>query len=259
MRIKAEPWPKPPPLTEGDLHVWVAELAATDLDCESEPLLDLLDSEERHRAERFHHRHDGARWAGSRALLRALLGGYLDRDPATLRFASGERGKPRVQLRPRSPADDPPPDPNPQLHFNLSHSGGFAVYAVALDQPVGVDVEALDRDFDPLAIARRAFDADCVRRLRELSPAEQKHELIRLWVRHEASLKCLGLGLGDAEAFARGPRPWVAELDAADGMLAAVAAQREPATVVYNGSSAAPRGRRTPGAPDPAQGDIRGD
>ncbi|HEX5309242.1 MAG TPA: 4'-phosphopantetheinyl transferase superfamily protein [Solirubrobacteraceae bacterium] len=230
MRIDAKPRLKAPPLADGDVHVWVTRLTPTDFDSTPGPLLGLLDAEERQRAARFHRRRDGVRWACSRALLRLLLAGYLDRDPATLRFALGKYGKPEIPP-PSPPSANELSDPCPQLHFNLSHSGAFALYAIALDQPVGVDIEALDRDVDQLAVAARAFDGDSVRRLRELPPAERKREFVRLWVRHEASLKCLGLGLGSTEALAQ---PWVAELDVADGMLAAVAARREPTTLVCN-------------------------
>jgi 4'-phosphopantetheinyl transferase len=218
VRIDAKPCISPPPLAAGEVHVWVAELTLADFDSKPQKQFDVLDEDERQRAARFSRRSDGAQWASSRALLRELLGGYLACDPAALRFALGEYGKPNV-LPPWS------------LHFNLSHSGGFALYAVALDQPVGVDVETLDRDLDSLALARRVFDDDSVRQLSELPPTERKREFIRLWVRHEASLKCLGLGLGNAKAFAQ---PWVVELDMADGVLAALAARSEPRRVVYN-------------------------
>jgi 4'-phosphopantetheinyl transferase len=194
-------------MPRGAVHVWRADLAGV-----PETLGELLSGEERARAERFPRGRDGRLWAASRGVLRSLLGGYLASDPATLQIAAGPHGKPAVT--PTSP-----------LSFNLSHSGELALFAFTTAGSVGVDVELARRPIDTLALAPRALGADAAARLRRLDPDEREREFLRLWVRHEASLKCLGTGIGSARPAAPsgGRAPWIAELELGDGGAAAVA------------------------------------
>ena len=78
----------------------------------------------------------------------------------------------------------------PELHFNLSHSGNFALCALS-DRPVGVDIEALRPRRDGLA--------EYI-----LSPTELEwyhaqgsttEALLTLWTRKEALCKYRGTGL----------------------------------------------------------------
>lgn len=78
----------------------------------------------------------------------------------------------------------------PELHFNLSHSGSFALCALS-DEPVGVDIEAVRPRREGLA-----------RRI--LSPGEfawyeghgaSAEALLTLWTRKEALCKRSGQGL----------------------------------------------------------------
>lgn len=80
---------------------------------------------------------------------------------------------------------------NGEIHFNLSHSGGWAVCAVG-DKPVGVDVE-LPRC--SMAVARRHFCPEELQPLEALSWQEQKIRLNRLWTAKEAFVKAMGRGL----------------------------------------------------------------
>lgn len=220
------PGPPRPLLADGSVHVWRADLAAVAGDVE-----ELLCGEERARARRMANERDGELWRRSRGLLRALLGRYLQRDPRSLRFAAGEHGKPALAreaggsppARPRASAD---PASRRELSFNLSHSGGLALYAFSDAGAVGVDVEVARRPIDELAIAARALGAAQARRLRALDPAARRREFLRAWARDEAELKCLGLGVGGAPADAGGRGLWVAELELGPGAAAAVAAER---------------------------------
>jgi phosphopantetheinyl transferase len=114
-----------------------------------------LPADERERAGRFLREQVTRRWVASRWALRRVLGEYLGVAPAAVRLEIGEHGKPRL-------AGGAGP------RFNLSHSEGLALVAVA-EREVGVDVE----------------------RIRPKRPADFYAE----WARHEARLKCLGIGL----------------------------------------------------------------
>ena len=86
---------------------------------------------------------DARRFTVSHGILRWVLGQYVGRDPATIRYGGqkpslvGESG------------------PHP-IHFNMSHSGEMVVIGVA-GAPLGVDVECLNRRLDAESIARRFF------------------------------------------------------------------------------------------------------
>jgi len=176
--------------------------------------VDLLCVEERARAARFHKELDGRLWSRSRGVLRALLDRYLRIDPTTLSFSTGIHGKPSVAG---------------PLSFNLSHSGGLAVYALCPTTPVGVDLELIGSRRDIVALAARAFGPAQAQRLSALDPGAQEREFLRLWVRHEAQLKCLGRGLGARDREASADLPWTMELDVWPGAVGAAAAMRAPA------------------------------
>jgi 4'-phosphopantetheinyl transferase len=150
-------------------------------------LAELLSEAERERAERFGRPRGGRLWARGRGVLRLLLGGYLGRDPSTLRIIADAHGKPAVEGH-LAPA------------FNLSHSGEIAAFAFTMAGAIGVDVEVARRSRDTVALAARAFGPAEAERLQQLEPGERQQEFLRAWVRHEAALKYLGTGIG-------GPRP----------------------------------------------------
>lgn len=89
--------------------------------------------------------------------LRPVLATYLGKDPEQIHLVRGEHGKPRLAESGR------------RLEFNLSHSGELALVAVSGELEVGVDVE----------------------RVRP----KRGEGFYRRWARHEARVKCLGIGL----------------------------------------------------------------
>jgi 4'-phosphopantetheinyl transferase len=209
-----------------------------DLTAADDKLCAMLNDEERERAGRLLSERDRRLWMRSRGTLRALLGRYLDQNPRTLRFGSGPHGKPCLL---DTAPDGSAPGPDQQsaacsrVSFNLSHSADVALYAVAAGVPVGVDVEVARRAIDEVALAARTFGQAEAERLRELDPDARRSEFLRAWVRHEAQLKCLGVGIGGADAIrdqegaGRGDsRPWVAQLDVGTQTEAAVAVDAAP-------------------------------
>jgi 4'-phosphopantetheinyl transferase len=220
------PGPLHPLLAGGAVHVWRADLTAV-----GEDLGELLCSEERARAARFLHERDRELWKRSRGVLRALLGRYLRQDPNSLRFATGPHGKPALveDARQAPTAAEPSSARSSPPCFNMSHSGQLALYAFGEAGAVGVDVEIARQPSDEVAIAARIFGAAVARRLERLDPATRRREFLRAWVRHEAELKCLGVGIGSARASAAEPvRPWIGELDVGPRAAAAVAVHAPP-------------------------------
>lgn len=136
-----------------------------------------------------------------RAPLLALLAAYLDRPASSVVLDQDARGKPRLASSvSASGATD-------GLEFNWSHSGDFALVALARGCALGVDIERFGKDQRSLEIARRFFDPAEADVLARLDPAARDRAFIKLWCAKEAVLKAVGEGLsfGLARlAFAQG-------------------------------------------------------
>lgn len=79
----------------------------------------------------------------------------------------------------------------PDFHFNLSHSGMWAVCAVA-DTPVGVDIQQ-QRPVS-MKVVRR-FTPEEQLQIQDAFEVDKADLLFDLWVQKEAYLKCTGEGL----------------------------------------------------------------
>jgi 4'-phosphopantetheinyl transferase len=171
------------PLGEGEVHLWRINLAA--VASAEKRWQTILSADERARAARFHFERDRRHFTATRALLRMILAGYLDSDPAQLAFRYSEKEKPSL---------DPPTSTHP-VEFNVSHSGTAALLAFARGRVLGVDIEIIREDFDPAALAHRFFSAHEQRQLTALDPSEKYRGFFRCWTRKEAYIKAVGTGL----------------------------------------------------------------
>jgi 4'-phosphopantetheinyl transferase len=173
-------WSSPPAslsLETGEVHVWRLELERP-----LATLIELLDTDELSRANRFYFERDRKHFVVARGFLRVLLGRYLDSDPKELKFTYGPYGKPSL------PGDG-------LLRFNMSHSQGVALYAFTEGRDIGVDVEYVRADFTSDDIARRYFSPFEVESLCGLPTEERVASFFRCWTRKEAYIKATGRGL----------------------------------------------------------------
>jgi 4'-phosphopantetheinyl transferase len=124
-----------------------------------------------------------------RAPLLELLAAYLDSPASSVVLDQDARGKPRLasSVSASGAAD--------RLEFNWSHSGDFALVALARGCALGVDIERLDKDQRSLEIAWRFFDPAEADALARLEPAARDRAFIKLWCAKEAVLKAVGEGL----------------------------------------------------------------
>ena len=162
-------------LQADEVHVWQAEL---------EPfasLRDVLDAEERERADRFVFDRHRLRYVAAHGLLRHVLGGYLGLAPEAVRFARARHGKPYL--------------PNGALRFNLAHSGGRALVAVSVGRELGIDLELVRSGRDVAGIAGRFFSATEAAALNALPARHRVTAFYRCWTRKEAYIKACGTGL----------------------------------------------------------------
>ncbi len=189
MSIAAEPvWGTPPDFVEArhdEVHVWRAFLDVVP-SC-IHKLSQVLSVDERERAERFRFQRDRRDFIVARALLRILLGHYLQREPDRIQFSYGSYGKPFLVGEDLH-----------ALRFNLSHSDGLVVYAVARGREIGIDLERISERVDTDDVAKHYFSPNEVAALRALPQSLQSRAFFSCWTRKESYLKAQGDGLSVA-------------------------------------------------------------
>ena len=170
-----------PQLASDEIHIW-----CTSLDVPPETsarLYATLTADERHRRARFRFERDRQRFTVAHGVLRELLGRYFETRPCEIRFVHNAFGKPDL-----SPAF------GSRLRFNLSHSAGLALIAIA-NSDVGVDLEYLRPQPDYANIARHFFSAAEVDYLTALPRPLGAEAFLGCWTKKEAYLKACGAGL----------------------------------------------------------------
>ena len=196
-RAAPELHPAQPDLPERCVHLWVADLQRLEIQFLVSAATEIeflfwrfLSTAEQERAERFHFDIDRRRFVIRRGLLRILLGAYLHLPPDQVVYLANAFGKPALDglALPTTPLAS-------KLRFNLSHSAGAALFAFALHQEVGVDIEQVRQDFEFLPIARRFFSPAEQQTLLALPPEQHPQAFFNCWTRKEAYIKAQGQGL----------------------------------------------------------------
>ena len=165
-----------------EVHIWCASLNVPQE--ASARLYATLTPDERTRSARFRFERDRQRFIVARGALRDLLARYLQTQPAQISFVYDAFGKPDLS-----------PEFANGLRFNLSHSAGFALIAIATGSDVGVDLEYIRAESDHADVARRFFSAAEVDYLRALPSHLYAEAFFSCWTKKEAYLKACGEGL----------------------------------------------------------------
>src|SRR5438128_2013028 len=167
-----------PTLGEHDVDIWRASLAAHPMYVQRS--IKFLSNDEIARANRFYFELDRDNFIVARAFLRIITGYYLRADPCELRFDYGKHGKPLLGNAVKD---------GRRLEFNLTHSGGVALYALTFGRQIGIDLEEVHQGFPYEEIARSVFSPAEVESLFSLSPATREKAFFTCWVRKEAFVK----------------------------------------------------------------------
>ena len=166
-----------------EIHVWRASLDLPAIDLHQ--LQATLTADEIERAARFYFQKDRDRYIAGRGILRTILGRYLDIDPGEIRFDYGLYGKPALASSMH----------RQDLSFNVSHSHGLALIAIAAGREVGVDIEYIRPGVEIESIAQRFFAPSENAVIRALTGRQQRETFYNCWTRKEAFLKARGDGM----------------------------------------------------------------
>ncbi len=223
---------------EGALHLWSAFILSAQKEegsLRGRFLESMLNAEEQGRAHRYQVPLARQQFVVSRALLRILLGQYLQRDPRKIEFCYSVHGKPELSM------------PS-AIRFNISHSKGVVLFAVCQGQPVGVDLEWINPAANGAAIAHRMFSTQEQAEINRLPPLEQQARFFQFWTRKEALIKLFGdrlfPGLKTYEVSADSPacgqwtkagqQPvWLQDLELMESFAAAIATPTLPDQVQH--------------------------
>lgn len=130
---------------------------------------------------------DAALWRIAHIALRIALERFAGIGIREVAYAIDPGGRPRLAA-----ADGLMPCP----HFNLSHTGGYALIAVSHAGPVGIDLE-VERTLSISSDRRQRIEAAAVRLLPDqLLPTAPDARFLQAWVRLEAAAKASGQGIG---------------------------------------------------------------
>ncbi len=172
-----------PTLTSNALCIW--RLYLPDAQQTMPHYLGVLSETEKTACMRFKFADLQRRYAITRFGLRYLLGHYCQKAPLNIIIETGEHGKPYL--------------PNHTLHFNISHSGDYVLYAFSAIPEIllGIDVERI-RNRDELAIAKRFFAPAEYATLAALPTTQKAEAFFHVWTQKEAFIKAIGQGLSYA-------------------------------------------------------------
>lgn len=137
-------------------------------------LIEILSDDEIIRSDSFKNEIDSSVYIISRALLRKLLGSYLEIAPQQIVISYSSNGKPYLK-------------DYPQIKFNVSHSHGAFAIAIALDYDIGLDIEPQNRKFDYQKLKSFLYSES------ELHMGEDL--FLKVWTIKEAIMKAKGIGL----------------------------------------------------------------
>jgi len=165
-----------------EIHIWIAKFQPEDN--VSGRTVSILSPAELKRAEAFRFSEDRMRYIQAHSVLRRILSSYSGSDPESLEYETNAHGKPYLKGSHR-------------IFFNLSHTRDMMAVAVSAEKEIGVDIEKQDDMDDMDGVARQFMSNEELQWMEKLRHDFRKRFFYLCWVRKEALLKAVGIGLGD--------------------------------------------------------------
>lgn len=171
--------PLKPHLELNAIHVWHVILP---IHQDTKKVLEKnLSVDEQHRSRKFHFEADAERFIVARGALRDIIMRYINIPSQDILFEYTKFGKPYLS--------------NSNIHFNLSHSGQYILYAITENADIGVDIEECKDNIEFLSIAKEFLSKVEYKKFLMVRPEERRLAFYRAWTRKEAVLKAMGKGL----------------------------------------------------------------
>ncbi len=170
-------------LSRNEIHIWATNLKPFySLMKDYTKILSPLEVERANNFKFVTHRN---RYLLSRSILKMILGGYLSMDPGKIAFTTRPDGKLYI-----------PPELNPALiKFNVSHSHDLAVYAIAVEQEIGIDVEYIRAIAGLDSLVNNVLSKHEQKDFRTIPEHDKLETFFKYWAHKEAYLKTTGEGL----------------------------------------------------------------
>jgi len=178
-----DPIKLPGPISEGTVHLWIADLKAWSKHAEN--LESILSEEERERLDKLKVIDKREEFLCSRGILRIILSGYIAQDPRDLPLKHSPTGKPFL--------------PQARIQFNLSHSGDIFACGICINNQIGLDIQEIYPISSLDRIINNFFSSTEIQYLATLPSRElyQEH-FFAIWVAKEAYLKAVGDGIQES-------------------------------------------------------------
>jgi 4'-phosphopantetheinyl transferase len=173
-------------LDPDSIHLWCTFYAEIRDDGLLQKYEQLLSTSERQRRSRFVFADDQHRFLVTRALVRTVLSRYVgDVTPDKWLFAPNAYGRPEI-------VNDHPASRS--VSFNISHTRGLVVLALARAREVGVDSEHVGRAMS-MEIANRVLTAAEVASLNAVPAGGRQRRFLEYWTLKESYIKTRAMGL----------------------------------------------------------------
>lgn len=143
--------------------------------------LEYLNATELQRAKRYHFDKDRKNFIIRRTLLKCILAHQTSCNILDINLKEDDGKKPFLQS-------------SKSIFFNVSHSKNNAVIAIS-NQPIGIDIEFLNKDFDFSAILPHSFNKSEIEQI--YNAANKTNTFFTFWTRKEAIVKATGKGITD--------------------------------------------------------------
>ena len=170
-----------------EIHLWFCQNESINNTRTIRQYQNVLSQDERIKQVQFYFEEHRHQYLVTRALLRTTLSLYSDSyvKPEDWIFQVNPYGKPYIE--------SPPLSYTP--FFNLSHTKGMIVLAIAPEPIMGVDIEWATRQGNIVQLAEHCFSPSEIADLLKLPYSEQINRFYELWTLKEAYIKACGMGL----------------------------------------------------------------
>lgn len=170
----------PQPITEGSIHLWIADLDAWKP--HTPKLRELLSDQEIKRLDRLKIHSKKEEFLSSRGILRVILSLYTGEDPENVQLGSTSAGRP---ILPGSP-----------IQFNVSHSREMFICGIRVKGKIGLDIQEVYSISSLDKIINNFLSPAEYQYLENLPSSDTRQDqFFAIWTAKEAYLKAVGEGI----------------------------------------------------------------